>query len=364
MRLRNLQCLRAIAAVLVMGVHAPRLESRVFEGPPWLAVQQVFANAGVDLFFVISGFIMTTTTWTTWEPVGTPGAPQSFLIRRVQRIYPVYWVVMAFYLAFHALAPDRLHIDDTSWSSIAASLLLVPQGHYPTLVVAWSLVCEMFFYIVFACALMLSRTAGLRLLAGWIVLTLGLALLRPFPGNPLVEQIGSLYNLEFAMGILVGVLVASGRTSYPALAFGAGVALLVVSFVITMPMVDVPSVWFRIVAFGIPMALVCYGAVALEIRSGRRMPRWLASVGDASYSLYLWHTLLLATLTTVALRLRLDGPAAHAGYLLALYALTILAAILLYRSTERPILAMFRQARREKAMAPLSEPVGKPLPNR
>lgn len=329
-RLLNVQCLRAIAAILVIGVHAERLELRVFP-TTWLHPIQAFGGAGVDLFFVISGLIMVTTTWGDF---GRPGSSLTFLLRRVLRIYPMYWIIMGVYLALHTAAPSLLHLENTSPQAIVFSLLLIPQPHDPTLVVAWTLVCEMFFYLVFAIALTMSRRAALVFFVAWIILTIALSALKP--ENPVLAQIGSLYNLEFAAGAVVGYLIRTGRIVAPLTALATGIVGLAATFVYLLPFDDLPSIWFRVGCIAVPMSLITYGAVALEVRDGRRLPRWLARIGDASYSLYLWHGFLLAAFSAFAFRLHPRGAAAHGLYLATMYAFTILASVVIYRLIERP----------------------------
>ncbi len=349
LRLLTIQRLRALAAILVIGVHAGRLELRAFPST-WLHPLQAFGGAGVDLFFVISGFIMITTTWSDF---GVRGSSPAFLVRRILRIYPIYWVVMAVYLVLNALAPNILHIDDGSPQSIVASLLLLPQGHEPILVVAWTLVCEMFFYLFFALALLVSRPMATRCFLVWIALTIVFNVVHILPDNPFFAQITSPFNLEFALGIGVGWLINTNRVRAPQAMAGVGLAGLAAAFVYLVPMDDFPSVWFRVFCIAIPMAFLVYGATGIEIRAGGHKPDALTRIGDASYSLYLWHPFLLATFTTIALRLHPHGPVAHALYLIGLYAFTIGVSVVLYRLIERPMTkALHRRVEaRERARA-------------
>ena len=118
-----------------------------------------FGHAGVDFFFVLSGFII---THVHRRDLGRPAALGRFCARRFVRIYPLYWVVSAIVIGLALFSPDWATRLQPSY--IIASLLLLPHGQDPLLGVGWTLEHEMLFYLAFAAAIA-SRRLGFVLMA-------------------------------------------------------------------------------------------------------------------------------------------------------------------------------------------------------
>ena len=110
-----------------------------------------FGAAGVDIFFVVSGFIMVVTT------MKRDMAPGEFLLHRIARIVPVYWVVtiLLFAIVMYGFKPVGIMRMQPDW--LAKSLLFIPfdrDGRVePIISVGWTLNYEMFFYLLFALGL-------------------------------------------------------------------------------------------------------------------------------------------------------------------------------------------------------------------
>src|SRR6266568_1603361 len=147
----SIQYLRGIAALAVTYNHA-------FENRFGTALREN-ANGiwGVDIFFVISGFIM----WTTTADGHADAV--SFWKKRAIRIYPIYWIALSLWIVGRFVIPDRLGNADVSMESVLRSYLLLPQYHlvftdriWPILVPGWTLQFEVFFYFVFGLFLHLN----------------------------------------------------------------------------------------------------------------------------------------------------------------------------------------------------------------
>src|SRR5262245_61905199 len=140
----SIQALRAIAALLVFLGHAINQVN--------LEVAEEFPNSygpfGVDLFFVISGFVM---VYSSERLFGQPGASVKFFARRLARIVPLYWAATAILVWFD--------VPNASTKAVLGSLFFVPHIplEAPLLDVGWTLIFEMFFYSVFAIALLAKR---------------------------------------------------------------------------------------------------------------------------------------------------------------------------------------------------------------
>jgi peptidoglycan/LPS O-acetylase OafA/YrhL len=189
-RLDSLQLLRAVAALLVLLYHLATMGVYGWiaaDGSPLLPLGffAAIGFAGVDLFFVISGVVMVVTCF---DRFGQPGEAIAFLKRRIVRIYPLYWIVTAAVLALCWLRPELAARDKTGAAAILASLVLWPQTDFPIVAVGWTLVYEMYFYLVFAVIIAAPRRMLPPLLAAWAAATVALLAMWESPDRPLTAQ--------------------------------------------------------------------------------------------------------------------------------------------------------------------------------
>jgi peptidoglycan/LPS O-acetylase OafA/YrhL len=148
---------------------------------------------GVDLFFVVSGFIMAVTT----QRRASGAQPASaFLLRRVTRIYPCYLLVTGAVLAVFLWRPDLVNSSEDVRPDVLASFLLLPQEGLPLLLVGWTLVYEMLFYAVLAATLLVRRSWLWWVLGVWVALIVGLAPLEQATSNVWVGLVLSPRNLS------------------------------------------------------------------------------------------------------------------------------------------------------------------------
>ncbi|XYJ86598.1 Peptidoglycan/LPS O-acetylase OafA/YrhL [Cupriavidus necator] len=351
-RLDSIQALRGLAAAFVVvyhsglalgGADAPALN--------WLTDNVIKrGHAGVDVFFVISGFII---AWVAVLARPQPERPLSFMIRRCCRLAPPYWTMSA----IHALL-----LNPVTPAVFAASLAFLPTatGHapyygYPALYVGWSLNYELAFYAAFALGLLLAgRRALLVVLGGFALTTLVLPWWRfgalaadpaqgyPF-ATPWLAMASNPLVLEFLLGC--GLAWAYGRWRHlltPAIAVGM-LATGCAAFALSLPLVG-PD--FSLAGRGLPAAALLAGAVAAEHAGVLRVPRVLVWLGELSYALYLTHPTviegvkrLMPELAPGQTALQLLRFAIDAGLALAL-------ALLLHRWVELPGIAAGRRLAR------------------
>jgi len=330
---RLIQVLRAVAALMVVLHHATILLGlQNHTGANW-----VNGGAGVDIFFVISGFVMTVSS----APLLASKHPaRTFLARRLERILPMYWLVttlkVLLVLAVPALAMRAL---GTPWH-VLGSYLMFPS-YEPVLIVGWTLNFEMAFYVLFAVALA-WRKPVLRVAAPVLVLAALLAVAPPHRDAHLIPFYENTMVLEF----LFGMLLAKALPFVRRIPFPVAIGLVGAGF-LTLVLWEAPnfSVW-RGILWGVPALAVVGGAVALERRLGQRSPRWLLELGDASYSIYLMHGLALPAIG-VALAHVPPGLAVETGALLfGIVVCCTAAGWLTYRLVERPITRWFKGRRR------------------
>ncbi|WP_174293264.1 acyltransferase family protein [Sphingomonas bacterium] len=342
----TVQVLRGVAALMVVIGHSQSAVAAVVvaNGGVFARSTLVPWGAGVDLFFVISGFIM---VHASARLFGRAGARAEFLRRRLVRIVPLYWAVTTMFLALLALATMKGGDRFPSAGAVLASYLFIPVDTYgdgrlfPVLDLGWTLNYEMFFYAILALVIGWRRKAALTaiglLLAACVGLGLGMSGASPawFWTRPII--------LDFGLGVAVGALVAQG-TILP-IPIRALLAVLGVGVLLADPThlfngatgMTVANAWPRVVWAGLPIAAVLAAAV---LGGEPRLPRVglpFTRIGDASYSLYLFHPVALIAMEKLAQKL----PAVRGtpGWLLVLVTVAAALAIALaaYRWIERPM---------------------------
>lgn len=345
-RIWSIQYLRAAAALMVVLFHAQGMAGEYFgaQGP-------AFGAAGVDIFFVISGFIMWTTT--SSESV----TPASFVKHRIVRIVPLYWAITLFLYAGWLIA--RGHVATPPIADLVRSLLFIPyvsarSGEIqPLLIAGWTLNFEMFFYAVFACALLLARRHR-AVLVGAVLL--GFVALRAFvsPATAIALTYTSPLLIEFVLGCMLGILYE--RKSLPAPVMAVLIIALGSALMTATDALSAADIGFdRFIGWGVPAFLIVAGALGLEpfIRHWR-LP---ALLGDASYSIYLSHSLTLATLKNgVLIAGGASSTMAIAAYLSIGCFVGATAGIAIYYLVEMPLTGFFR-ARLFKPLASKSVPL-------
>ena len=324
--IRPIQYLRALAALSVVWGHS----LYIIPGIAQRLGASYFGASGVDLFFVISGFIMVVTT------ARADITPQKFLALRVIRVVPVYWLATLAWIAFAAAA--RSSTNPYPPAAIAKSLLFVPylspgspSGVWPILQNGWTLNYEMFFYALFALSLAAPRrvrVAGLAVaLAALVVVGKAFG---PF-ANPLAFTYTSPYLLEFVAGMILahGWLQGEARDSLPQSVF----LILFGCYCLGGP-------HSRFTILGGAFLLV---AGCLNPRICALQSRPLLALGNASYSIYLMHQFVLEALAWSWTRLfPLATTVSSVCFVALALVLCALAGCLCYWLIERPLLSWLR----------------------
>jgi len=322
--LRSVQALRGVAALMVVLHHALSRQDVPFG----------IGAAGVDIFFVISGFIM----WTISDRESAPGR---FLLRRAIRIAPLYWLVTLFMAACAVLLPGKVFPSLTvDLASVVRSLLFIPYrdphgGIFPVLVPGWTLNYEMAFYVLFAGCLLLRRSWRLPVMA---LAMIGLVASRAVVvrRNPVLVTYTDPLILEFLAGASLAEVwrrgvIAPTPVSATMLALGAGA--LVVEYLLRAEV----SPLARPLLWGLPALATVAGAVMLEARGRLAEIPVLKILGDASYSIYLLHGLV------VSLLFKLVGGLSPIAFCLAVVVASCAAGYASYRCFEKPFSAWLRR---------------------
>jgi exopolysaccharide production protein ExoZ len=222
--------------------------------------------------------------------VGVGDSAPMFLGKRIIRIVPLYWLITLAMCAV-SLVPGIFSNFTFDMPRLVKSLLFIPHydpngNMWPLVVVGWTLDYEMFFYVLFAIGLWLRRPVGATVAMMAALVGAGLLVDVSQPWRFYTDQL----LLEFACGLLLAWATGfKGAGIGVVLMAGGAIALLLWGL-------DSPTPDLRIVFWGLPALAVVAGAVAID-RVGAwpaRLLRPLASIGDASYSLYLTHGLVIA----------------------------------------------------------------------
>lgn len=340
--LRNhfLDALRGFAALLVLATH---LQSSLIAFYPlgWLASHKVGAavlehgSIGVDVFFLISGFIV---FLAAQRVIHAGRGARIFLFKRFLRIFLPYWPLALVLGAFYALLPGLSAAADSIQVNWLKSLTLIPGGGDYSLSAAWTLTFEVFFYLLLSLALALPRPSW-----RWSLIAAPslLALLFTAAGGSvgfgrasgLITLLASPYQWEFLLGCGVAVLVSQRLpwlTSLRSNAALQGGLLLLASVLLLVPFHA--TLLYRLALLLVLAALIIFSAV----RDFQRLPglKAFAWLGGISYSLYLVHNPIQSLVIRIAVRLQM--PEFVAAFLLVV--VPLFASIIYFRSVESPSL--------------------------
>jgi exopolysaccharide production protein ExoZ len=326
----SIQYLRGLAALGVLLFHASQRAGAAFGA----------GAAGVDIFFVISGFIM----WTVSARRAT--GPGDFLLRRAGRIAPLYWTMTLLVVGLDVLRPSLFPNMRLDAPHVIQSLLFLPHHDpagaiAPVIVPGWTLDYEAFFYVNFALTLLLPagrRAWALTAVLGGLCL---LGLFLPHGRWAAVDTYCDPLILEFVAGAWLAKAAAAGRLGSLAAAWTAIAAGLLIMTAVAATGADVEG-WARLPYWGLPALLIVWGALSLEGAGHMPVFKPLKLLGDASYSIYLAHGLALS----LAFKLigGIDLPFLAAVALAAPFG--VLAGLACYGLVERPLMAVFHSRRR------------------
>jgi peptidoglycan/LPS O-acetylase OafA/YrhL len=331
--IQSVQYLRGLAALLVVLFHAELQVRRLgYEGwwPQGL-------GHGVDIFFVISGFIMWSTT--SKSKITT----MEFYKRRIIRILPLYWIVTTFVVCVALLFPQALQSTKFGILHVISSYLFFPFPNatgemFPILVPGWTLNYEMLFYVIFGACLVIPRVPWrFAIVVGVFVGLSAVGYLIPqHPPNAAAFWTNSVI-LEFAFGMFVAAIYGTVPKSGP---ISIGIFVLGLASFFAFSLLEMPGYS----TIGVAAALVVLGAISCERAGLVPVLPIMQRLGDSSYSLYLTHALLLSALGQVWRRLPFAG--AHIGivaFIFVAVALSLALGWLTYRYLELPLLRSLRR---------------------
>ena len=352
-KLAWLQALRGVAALMVVFLHDR--EALKVAGLDGAFDAMLPLGTGVDLFFLISGFIMVLTT-RSFD--GTRGYAWRFLVKRFVRIWPIYAIATVVYMAVGQHGVQGLR--EVAMRALEG-LLFIPHDpvRFPlyfqmSVGVAWTLCFEFGFYVVFAAAMLFGRYRYFAL-AAWLAATLVVVPACQGTLDFSVDSSRMVHGLrysvlalnpivwDFVLGMLAGwVHVSSLRVHRRVLIVGvtaAGLLTVILGWdALGLVNFHGPRGWGS-------LAAVAFLGVVLSAKARPfQVPAWMVWLGDVSYSLYLFHVLAFIGVTQVVAMYGLSGHAAGFTRFVLQPALATLVAAAMYRYVEAPVSAWMRSA--------------------
>ena len=323
----NIQVLRGVAALMVVMLHAVvKLRPFGFDGS-----QVSFLQGGVDIFFVISGFIMLHVSRVR------PRSSWQFMADRIIRIVPLYWLLTlsAYYIGSAEMRP----IGD-----LLRSLVFVPSGtaplYNPLIDGGWTLNLEMYFYAIFAGSLMLARTEQHRfmIVVGALVSVAVASLWLP-------ARYGSFYGNEIVVEFVIGMALARSMGSLRSIGLFAAWSM-VFTGALLMAADPVARLGSRLLSDGLPAGLIVAGAISLDAAGKRATAPAALLLGAISYALYLSHMLVFELIDRLfAKSEQTMGTALTAGFVLSVCMVAILTAWVFHLAFEQPVTKAFNRIR-------------------
>ena len=332
--LRSVQAMRGLAAVMVLLLHATEVATERFGSrhQNWWA-----GAAGVDIFFVISGYVM---SLSSGRLVRRQGGATEFLKRRLERIVPIYWIATTLNVDLLLWVPALRFLWLRGSCHVVASYLFLPTWNtmhaaLPVVPVGWTLNFEMLYYALFALALAL-KLPPLRMLTPLLI---GMALV-PLAVHARVYALLTWCDpilLEFLFGMLLERAWRRGWKLWPGVAWV--VFCVAMTLLVLFPRPD-----------GTLLRPLLWGLPAVEDTVGRRVPPWMLLIGDASYSIYLTHGFVLPVVAMFLEAMPWAEMRTMLPVLAASLALCLGAGWMFYRWIELPLIHFFRR-RRTAALA-------------
>lgn len=340
--------MRAIAALAVLVYHfSIQFIAAGGDADHWFyyAFNQI-GYAGVDFFFVISGYIM----WITTQNNSSDHPVLEFAYKRATRIYFGYWPYFLLALTFVAFNPSLLSSNINLWGSLFLTEL---ETSSLLIQVAWTLQYELYFYALFALLLLFPRERAMQAIAALTIIIVTFQLyqyLQPNTAGHASESrwlhfLLSPFCLEFFTGCALARFFQSRRLKHLSMVLLIGLGLLVLAVYIQQHILGTSLIGanhtnLRILIFGTAAVLLLAVLIEAEMRGRVVMKKLSTLLGGASYSLYLSHTIVISMVYIWGLQnWILQNSQAPGFWVLLLMLLTVVYSILHYLWVEKPLMS-------------------------
>ena len=355
----SIQYLRAVAALMVVFDHG-------WEQLPWFQQQFPYyiGRAGVDIFFVISGFVMVYVTKSGARPI-------DFLRSRIIRIVPLYWILTCATAILLIWTPSLFRLNTFTINHFLLSLFFIahsspsePNQFLPMIKLGWTLNYEMFFYVIFALAIAVSPRQRIALTTGIMILLVTIGVAIGHSESPVVNFYTSDIILEFVFGMFLARVYLAGNMAQLRWPYGYIVGTLGLAGLYIGAHYYDSEFLPRAIFFGIPATAVVAGSLMIESSTTIAVRQPYLLLGDASYSIYLCHMFPIAILRMLwrNLDLPMNGWVATTAFMSACILVGSGAGLLCYVALEKPTLRLMRRALVPRPVkSPAVEPQAYPL---
>lgn len=324
----SVQYMRAIAALMIV-IHHAAWKGEQYSSDPlsWFNV----GGIGVDLFFIISGYIMCYTVDRNRTDF------LSFIKARFFRIIPLYWVLTTLALGVYIFFPDKINSSGGSTNLIASYTLFPVEGKF-LINNGWTLSYELLFYFIFSTCLAF-KTLYKYLIPCFIIFLLVVSGLLIGEGHYLIDFLTSYYLLEFMLGIFAFYISKKTNKNLPLGGF------LISCSVTAVILVNINNLGFeRVIQYGVPAFFFFLGMLFMEPYFNKNKSKFFSSLlkalGDSSYSLYLFHPFSLVVFSIVLSRLGL----ADYGivFVVGLVLMSLISGYVCYLLLEKPLVKLMK----------------------
>lgn len=289
--LNLIQFSRALVPLFVLLFHAEAF-MHVYFNYDFLKLQDVSKSGGVYYFFALSGFMI---YYIYQRDFGNPKKLKTFLYSRFIRIYPIYWILSLCVLPVYILYPSFGQGNEHQLNTIITSLLLFPNENEPVLSVAWSLVHTVFFYLAFAVVFIKNKNVSRFLFLSWALISLGFATKFFTSTNFYLNFLFNGNNLVFLVGVLCSYFVMKIK-----------LPILVAWLIVVIGIIGFPAAWFNTqyqlfqislqLITSLASGLLIFGLASIDLQTEINIPVFAKYLGEASFSIYLTHFLIMSVL--------------------------------------------------------------------
>ncbi len=343
--LDSLQVMRGMAALAVAFYHTNVILSMPeYGGINVLGPVAGFGWLGVNFFFALSGYII---LFAHRNDIDKPDSIGKYFWRRIARVYPIYWIFLTLFTiaALKGLGSHEIQFSPRQLFSVYSLFPVMSAPPLP-LKVAWTLMIEVKFYLVFA-VLIVSRRVGIAVMLLWALAIVARNCLAPpadFAGIWPDYGMLSIWNVYFLCGMLTCFAIPRIPAAFGPHLLAAGVALL------CWTAYGAPSQEFAmhmpplLTKFAFEFSLIIAGGVMCEQRYDWKIPKALTLLGDASYSIYLVHSAVLSLVAQVNYKVAFEAFPPHVVYAGAFVA-AVTAGVCAHVLVEKPIVNLLRDRR-------------------
>lgn len=296
----SIQYLRGVAAILVVLSHIAW--KNIQAGGSTIHWWHEAGTFGVDIFFIISGYIM---VYITQDMHQKPHAVRTFIKKRFIRIIPLYWFYTLIALAIFIVIPERVNSAGGATDIVKSFLLLPLKSDENYLVgVGWTLHYEFLFYILFSFGLLLNRVVGNIFVISTILFLVLFSILIDVDGATYIfyDFFNDIY-IEFALGIFLYFFLLKFKEINPIISILSTIIGIYLFYYLHTGNI---LTGIHHIDTGTSAFLICFGIVSLEYFWKKRECRLLTTIGNASYSIYLLHPFILVAVVMITNRFNLS----------------------------------------------------------